>query len=274
MAEIINNDSKTSNTGRRHRWQPRISWRLAAILVALILVAVGIYANANNKNSGSGKYSYRYKSLTATNIKLTALPKGASLPPNVPALADVTVSFKKPLEFQIATGSANTDSSKFRHQLQSQTVASLSILMYTYSGNYGKIVEPVVAASLKKSPQTKDYQSTIAPLNAYVEDNLPIVNAHDYNVSLGPAQSLTTSNIKNTAWQFDVSAVKKTNAQYFKGKLIHKATSPQPYEKWQGKLLYIWTSSHLYYILLDSIQQNWQPNVNTWQQVIDSLQVS
>ncbi|MGH7157118.1 MAG: hypothetical protein ACREGG_03355, partial [Candidatus Saccharimonadales bacterium] len=205
------------------------------------------------QNTGSNNYTYRYKTLSAATTTLSASPAHSPIQVNAPS---ATVNIQKPPELLLAAGSANTNQSHYLHQLSGQTIANFAVQNETFSGSYGKAMESWVDANLKTNPSSTTYKAVTSTLIAYVQNFLP----QGYTINLGLPQNFTSSHIKSGAWQFDVTASAKTN--------------PQVYQKWHGKLLYVWTASHAYFILIDSIQQNWQPNINTWQQMIDSLQVS
>jgi hypothetical protein len=272
MPEVIDTNSQPSPAGSHGRWKlPKLSRKRlgTAALVVVIVIAVVVVLIVNKKHNSSDPYTYTYKNPSQTSVKLLGAPKHAPNIPGLPVVPDVNLSFQKPPELQPIAGSSISDSANYRHQISGKTVAELNILMYSFGGSYGKITEPVIATALSKSPQTQDYKSAVAPLTAFTEDHLPGFNTLVYSLNIGPAQKLSTSHIKDKAWQFDVTLSKKTSAQPYV-----KASQIQSYKNWHGKLLYVWTGSHLYYVLLDSIQQNWQPNMSTWQQIIDSLQLS
>ncbi|MGH7157120.1 MAG: hypothetical protein ACREGG_03365 [Candidatus Saccharimonadales bacterium] len=228
--------------------------RLATLTLLMTLAASCLYGYFIWQNAGSNNYTYRYKTLSAATITLSANPAHSPIQVNAPS---ATVNIQKPPELLLAAGSAGTNLSHYSHQLSGQTIANFAVQNETFSGSYGKAMESWVGTNLKTNPSSTTYKAVTGTLIAYVQNFLP----QGYKINLGSPQNFTNSHIKNGAWEFTVTA--------------NKTTSPQTvYQKWQGKLLYVWTSTHSYYVLLDSIQQNWQTNQATWQQMIDSLQVS
>lgn len=226
-------------------WLAKKLRRLALATLAVSIVCVAIYAYLYRQHYGSNKYDYKYKALSASQIVMSAT--------NV---ASATVNIQKPPELAVVLNPVNEQVRAYRHDFKDQPVANLSMAVTTYTGDYGKLFKPVVVSALKKASSNTDYQAVNQQLISYLQTQF---SNKTYTLNLNHAQTLSTHYITADAWQFDVSAAKTVGAK--------------AYQKWQGKLLYIWTGSHVYYILIDTIQQNWRPNQAVWQQMVNTLRV-
>ncbi len=221
------------------------SLKKAAFLVLLVsIMSLASYLVIYYQHYKNQSLRYHYISL-----QLAGATSGA---PNT------TLSFKKPVEFT----TINNNSSyliNYQHKLKrrdTNVLVGLSAASSIHINGPAVLGYPsIVADALKGQVSSPEYQTVIENLLSFATSQLP--KAFD-NVNLSNAQSLDNTNIKNYAWQFDLTA---------------NDPGSKKAPKWQGKVVYLWGKNGAYYFIVATVKQNWVSNQQIWQQVFDSIKI-
>lgn len=107
-------------------------------------------------------------------------------------------------------------------------------------------------SSLMNKHQGADYEKAVVQsVKQFLHDNLLV----SYDIALGQPSTFASSNISKNAWQFDFTG--KINGQ----------------RQGNGKLVLAVGKETFYYLMVASVDYNWEPNKSIWQQVFDSLKI-
>jgi hypothetical protein len=126
----------------------------------------------------------------------------------------------------------------------------------TYVSEVGKI--------LSSSPSTdKNAKSQYDNYKKFFSDYLESFTPQNLDIDLGNPTPLKTANITNNAWELDFTGkASKKNQDY-------KAGEPVV----QGNLIVAFGDRAYYYVIIQSIEYNWERNQATWQKMLDSLKI-
>lgn len=233
---------------RKAAWRTgkHVLW-LVIILVVTLAGSYGYWWAHYEVYGASHKYSYTYTSLN--DYKLASTLKGTS------------ISFKKPTEFIVSgkafaqQGSSYAD--LYQPNYKTTPVSGLGYLSVSLvqsalagSPDYLKSLGSTLA-----NPNDKNYQKVVKPINDFV------VNTYNpvYKVTLDPAQTLKTANLTANAWQFDYTVLNDKNQHEI--------------NPLRGKVVFAAGKHTFYYFLVSSVDYNWNKNMTTWNQVVDSIKI-
>ncbi len=207
----------------------------ASVLGALVYITLGTgWININ----GGGVTKYNYQA--ANNNKYPIVQAGG-------------MSFPKPSEFA-QTAKANTpnySTASFVH-MDSYKYPLSYIFAFSYKDShasddkYVKGVNDFMTGTVKNSYSVQ----YIDAIKKQVFDSYP-----GYNATLGMPQKFTNANIKKNAWSFDLD-VTNSNPQVLPMK---------------GKLVYVLGPGVIYYFSLMVTNEDWAPNMATWQAILGGL---
>lgn len=217
---------------------------LAFGLLPLILAVVGAtgYLFLYNNVILPKPYKYQYQSLSSYNLPGKQAKTGAV--------------FDKPAELSWTGPKGVLSKADFVHNLNkdsaSQEVAAITVTS----------VQDSKAAAVYLKPITKFPDMFSKQADFFVKDELRHLYyqkfpSSDLSYKLNKPVVLTTSNLKSNAVVYDFTAT-------------HKNATPKHLK---GKLVIALGSRNYYYLLLSSVDYNWKSNQDTWQKVINSLQI-
>lgn len=215
-------------------------WRLVALA---ILVAGGWFLYTQVIHKSSQPYKFTYSQLDS--YTMATKPSGTSL------------SFKKPVE--MAADSHQSNVADLVHFIPGGNKLYYSYISAAHSVddtslNAGQFPDPDKIMSNSNDPAYNSYISTV---KKFIKDRLPA----GWNIQLNNSQRFTNPQIKSNAWKYDLSATGTKDANSVKGQSF--AVS--------GEVVYIISGQDYYWFAIITQPYNWQPNINIWQEVTNSL---
>ena len=223
-------------------WLGRHRPRLAALAVLISLICAGLYGWIFKQTHNPATYSYSYHSMRSD-----ILPSG---------YAPAVITFSRPTEFSPTDPQQQAFTKDWQHSLNGQPVGSLAAYSSYVTGKLPTVMPKLTQTAFSQPPSSSDYQSFIKPLTAFAAAQLPKSSGQ---VSLSTPQAFTSANIKNNAWQFNLTTQNSDIAK--------------PLSQWTGRLLDIWGQNGQYYLMVAAINQNWQANSQIWAQILNSIKV-
>jgi hypothetical protein len=193
-----------------------------------------------------GLHKYTPKSINKVNQQGTKSKSSLTVSLKYPA--DFQPTYKRPLEYP---------GELYEQKVQVGNKTIISGYNYYFAApliNNDYEVLSTFNRSLSVDPNTAEYKGGMRTTTYFVHSVL-----WDYKeVQFGRAQKLVTPNIRENAWIYDVTA---TGA---------KDGAPDQ----QGKAFYAWTNKTAYSYLLTVAKENWQPNISTWNDMINSFKLN
>lgn len=207
-------------------------------LVVLIAVVSGAYYWHNHRNTPASPQTQtqptRYQ-IQNSYYTSSATPAGQR------------VSFKKPAELIPVTTSytneitlAQTQNNAYNAYIAEDFVASQPTL------------SPQQLSAALADTSSSAYQSSLAGVKAFISRRF--ISA--YSINYQKAKTFSNSSIKSNTWQLDFAAINKTSHKIYDGRAVYAISN-------QGQ----------YYFAIVAPDYNWQNNINTWNQVFDSLNI-
>lgn len=220
--------------------------KLAIITLLIAIVSSVVYGSFIYKNTNGNNSTAKTSVFSYQNLKNDSLSAG---------YPETTMSYSRPSEF-VSTDNNKTYSKNYQHKLtidgSQQAIGNLSVAIAHVTGKLPTVLPPIVAKDLASSPTSEAYKSQIKPLLAYATQQMKKTAT---NVSLSNVKAFNSANIKDKAWQFDLSATGIYG------------------DKWVGKFIYTWGKNGIYYFMIAAPDANWQANQSTWQQMLDSIKI-
>jgi hypothetical protein len=169
------------------------------------------------------------------------------------------LSFTKPTEFydpsQQATSKQHLNLYGFvvrDHYTQIDArISATSVVSEKHTDKFFKSYQSILL-----DPSGTYYEAAVDPLKQTIKTRLP----GNYNLSYGPAEAFSSSNIKEHAWKIKFSATRKDNDKNSPAKL-------------EGQAIMAIRETATYFLVEAAEASNWQANQKTWQQVAQSLKV-
>lgn len=233
MLEI---DDKTSNlVAKNITNQRRLKLVWLAIILVLVILGLSLLLNVHTKS----------QTPKLTTSKAVGALQGS-------------IRFAKPEDFQYPV----------RPQIGSTQIFNQfnnSKLPHTPTGHLVAVTTPIKDKetlkgleyynyAYKQDPSSDAYkrglQSPLSFANVFLKDRYP-------NIVIFNAAKYTKPTIKENAYIFDITATGGKNGT--------------PDQK--GKIVYAWTDKAAYFYLLTVAKEDWQPNLTTWQDMINSIQI-
>jgi hypothetical protein len=234
------------------------------VVLLIVVLAVAVFTAFAKSDSNQSKQpsveittgpSYKYSSLVDTELKGRLS----------------TIDFKRPKEFTLKVGESGTSIAEYthagadnKHQLAQIGAAS------AYTSHPIIANDPVDLTKLAdafNSASGNDYQTYLnkAGITTFVNtelskryfDNKP---ASQFKTTINRPTKLTNANIKNNAWLFDFSS--QYNDKKISGQVAF-ALGPSTD-----------TLNSYYYLMLSTVDYNWQANSQVWHQVFDSMKIA
>lgn len=241
---------------------------IATTTVVIIGIVAGILLKNNNNSSQPPQspstvtpgVAYYYKTLVDTKLAVGST---------------TSIEFKRPKEFGLSTKDTTVVKGEYVH-----TGASVNKQLAVVGGiaAYSKHliiannppVDIAAATQAFNNQQSSEYQAYLKSLG--INDFLSAELAHRYfgdlpanqvKLTVQPPKVLTTPNLKQNAWLFSFSA----------------QSDAQPNKTVSGDLVFaLGNSTPIYnaynYIMISTLDFNWQPNNSIWQRVIDSIKIT
>jgi len=210
---------------------------IAAIAAVVVIGVVFILINSGSKTA----FSHKYTSVQPSAVK---------------SKDNLSVSLKKPAEF--TPQYKDVLSTPFQIYTQNEVVGNKTVTtgyLFVSASPLAadeKSVVDTVNHAFTKNPNDPYYKSAKRPMESYVDN---IYSGLYKTVTVGNPTALQTPNLKKDAYIFDVSASGAKNG------------APDQ----QGKAIYTWTDNAVFFYILSVAKENWQPNLATWQDMINSF---
>ena len=219
-------------------------YKLAAVLTVATLIGALVYLKIYNVYFVAQLHKYSYSTLE--DYKLPSKLQGAA------------VSFRKPGELKLLDKKETQGlaSAYFVHTV-SKGGSEFGLTHIAMSS-----VQSALAASdsyvtslsqILKDPNDKDYQNMTDSFKKFLQAFTP----KQLKVEVQALVPLTTTNIKQNAWQADFRA----------------GETAGEYADLKGRLVFAVGKTTFYYFMVATADYNWNRNQNVWQQVIDSLKI-
>lgn len=220
-----------------------LNWRL---LLRALLIAVISLASITGYFFVWKYYNPTPYHLTSlSNKELTAKLEGAGM------------SYKVPEGFELGKQSVEFGSSVANYLLVNKSSQPVKVpaVMAVASRPSALAASQSYIESLSllmSKHQGTDYEKAVAqPVKQFLHDNLLV----SYDIALGQPSTFASSNISKNAWQFD-----------FTGKIDGQRQG-------NGKFVLAVGKETFYYLMVASVDYNWEPNKSIWQQILDSLKI-
>jgi hypothetical protein len=245
---------ESSNSLNKRNWFHGFTWSntLSLAVVLLVVIAAAIYTSVHNSRSQANNYSYSYKKMTASLI--TGSGPGTGL------------YVQRPVEFSQEQLTKNTNVAFFVHVFKPKggkdaVIGAESALSNPAPATFSAQLLPLYGST--SSPQ---YSKAIQPYENYLKSVIPILffpgdNSPKMTLKIDKPGFYSTRDLIKGAWVMPFSAsddsfVMQSHPHSIKGELIVA----------QGKTNY-------YYVMVSTIDKNWQPNHFSWSKALGSLQV-
>jgi len=222
--------------------RPRKAFLTITLLVVSIIGTVGyIYLNQHVVITYRNPTAYNYQSAKAGELS-TVQAAG--------------MSFLKPSEFTSTAKKSdqNFSTESFSHLNQGNYPLG-HIFVFSYQDNHASNSDYIKGVNDFMSGAVKNTysQQYMEAIKKQVFDSYP-----SYSATLGAPQKFVNANIKENAWSFSLDI-----------------TSSNPQVKpMKGKLVYVLGPGTIYYFSLMITQDNWVPNMATWQAMLSSLKLN
>lgn len=206
-------------------------------IVVAAVIGICLYIFAGGHAVNSTKYSY-----ADTGSNFSTVQAGG-------------MSFSKPTQFtETAKKSGqNFSTASFAHLLPSGYPVGY-IFTFSYKDSHTNDKKYVSGVNdFMDGRVNNDFRTQyIAAIKKQVFDSYP-----GYSATLGEPQKFTNANIKSNAWSFDLDVTNDS----------------QQVKPMKGKLIYVLGNGTIYYFALMITENNWTPNMATWQTVLGSLKL-
>lgn len=249
--------------------KPTISLKSSKLIISVLLIflatalAIGGYTAQKQKNSTakndktiSGPYSATYSNLDSASLFQPS--PGSNL------------TLNKPVEFTDPQVPA-----EFKVNPETQAPGQLKKVVRVFKeGTLVPLggVEAAAAPSAKEltAEDLKAYASSftdsknsagkdqLKPVQDFVNQRL----GARFDVTFSSAKAVSATNIAGRAWQVEFTAKAKTFQQI-------KTTPPNL----KGKAIFISGKKTFYYLMIYTVDYNWDANQQTWQKVLNSIKV-
>ncbi len=212
---------------------------VAGLLVALLIGSAAYYSGWQHFHTNTQRFSKLYdQTLPAT-------------------LSGTATVYKVPVGFDRSRQTVQIGSSAANYAFLNKTKqpAKFSAIMAVYSQPSALATSSSYVDNLNKlisNHQGKDYQVvTSRTIEQFIKNNLPA----NYKIVLDQPVKFASANINKNAWKFDFTA-----------------TSPG-HRTVKGSLIIAVGKQSFYYLMIASVNYNWNNNAKTFQQVVDSLKI-
>ena len=202
-------------------------------IAVLLATAIGSGLYYQIYTRNIDKQDYSFKYSSLDNYKLESVLKDAAL------------SVKKPVELKEKDKGVAMGSSK----------ALLTHNYYNYTSQNKLATESYLnyLNDVLKNSSHKDFQAVTASLKEFIRQSTDDRS----DIDLQSASVFINSGIKKNAWKLNFAV--NSNA---------KNTWPI-----KGSVILAASNKTFYYILVGSMESNWQSNEKTWQQILDSIKI-
>jgi hypothetical protein len=228
-------------------WLAKGLRRVAALTVLVSLVFLGLYLyiySAVNNSNQVVHYPYSYGKTQAS--KYNGQKAGTSATFQTPQRFTLVSGSKKPYQTYQLTLADGAQTVR-----DTLSVASVPVIQQTID-----IYLPQDKAGISSAPGSSQYQTATGPITSFVKKLLPA----DYqkNAHLSQPKVFMNPNIRQNAWQFDITSPNSSNPQL---PPLH------------GTAVYAWGSKAVYYFVISAVGTDWSSshNLQMWQSILKSL---
>ena len=228
------------------RLHKRRLYYMAAATLAASLVGVGLLRFSYNLIYNQ-KLDYTYSALDE--YKLPSKLAGAEL------------TFQKPTEIKYSNLRLQEGSAVASLVHTNKKTKPDSGIAYIYAGSVQSALatsESYIKARKEglSSKNSQNYQIMVKPIIDFIKGN----TSDKYDVQILSVSPLSTSNIKDNAWKFDLT-------------IRGGGGSVKTIKPLNGNAIMAFGKNTFYYFTVMAIENNWDSNQKVWQQVLDSVKV-
>lgn len=214
----------------------------AGLVILIVIAAIGgaVYWVGHRDSTNNSAGSSAQAAAQAISYKIDSTYTSSATP------VGERVSFSKPSQLAPV-------STSYQNEITlAQTVNNNSYAAYIAEGFVGSqpSLTPQQLTSVLADTSNSSYLTALSGLKTFVAQRF----TSSYQLSYQKAQPFTNASIKTSTWQLNLAAVKS-------GKI------------YDGKVVYAASSKGQYYFLVLTPDYNWQSNISTWNQVLDSLKI-
>jgi general stress protein CsbA len=233
---------------KHHQVKPFL---LAVAVVSLsIIMGAGVKYIAYTVGHSKADHTYAYNTNNIDEYKLKSFARKSS------------ISISKPKEITLGVESLKQGSAiawlahktKSNGKDSSFSYVTISSVQSALAGSksYQKALNQIFSVGSGDA-----YDKATTSIVKFITDN----SSSSYRLSLGKATPFSSSNISKNAWSFDFTSIYQNKRD--KNSLADL----------KGKVVFVLGKKSFYYVLIDSVTDNWNSNQEIWNKVVDSIKI-